>query len=436
MKKLLIWSLLLTGSLLCACTSDDDSKESKDELGSIYGIVTELGTAEPMKAVGVELYKKKYEWSDEYDLLLLKTVTFDDGHFEFKDLNPENYKVKVVADGYEQTEEGNVTVEAGRQARIDLQVKKQDVHAKAYTANAVVSGNQVILNGEYTKDYYYNVSEAGFVYATNNNPQNGGTKVKCKIDEIKEVNSAYKLSTTISNLPYGTTYYFQAYATTEYGTAYGEILSFSISGNPAVSTLDVSNITKTTATLNGRIDYEGNPAYTERGFVYSKLFPRPTVEDASDATTKISVSGRSEDFSANVSSLTENTLYYVRAYATNVDGTVYGEVKTFRPGQQDYVIIDNLMVQTKDLGKSNWSSAKQMCMNSRIGGYSDWRLPTLAELSILYANKEEIGGFTSEGYWSSTEGYDWAYYINFSTGNHGTPYKSSQYYVRAVRTIN
>lgn len=98
--------------MLGACTSEEDTK---DEPGSIYGIVTELGTAEPMKAVGVELYKG--------GSLLMKTVTFDDGHFEFKDLNSGNYQVKVVADEYEQTDEGRVTVEAGRQARIDLQVR-------------------------------------------------------------------------------------------------------------------------------------------------------------------------------------------------------------------------------------------------------------------------------------------------------------------------
>jgi len=56
MKKLLIWAMVLSGILLGACTNDEDSK---NEPGSIYGIITELGTAEPMKAVGVELYKQK-----------------------------------------------------------------------------------------------------------------------------------------------------------------------------------------------------------------------------------------------------------------------------------------------------------------------------------------------------------------------------------------
>ena len=48
--------MMLMGTMLGACTSEDDLK---DEPGSIYGIVTELGTAEPMKAISVELYKQQ-----------------------------------------------------------------------------------------------------------------------------------------------------------------------------------------------------------------------------------------------------------------------------------------------------------------------------------------------------------------------------------------
>ena len=116
MKKLfiLIWAMMLSSIMLGSCTKDEDANNG-EERGSIYGVVTELGTSEPMKAVGVELYKSGN--------LLLKTVTFDDGHFEFKDLNPGNYQVKVIADEYKQTDEGYITVENGRQARIDLQVR-------------------------------------------------------------------------------------------------------------------------------------------------------------------------------------------------------------------------------------------------------------------------------------------------------------------------
>ncbi len=527
MKKILIWAMVLTGILSGACTNEDDGVKP----GSIYGIVTELGTAEPMKAIGVELYKSSS--------LLLKTVTFDDGHFEFNELTPGNYQVKVLAAGYLQTEEGVVTVEAGRQARIDLQVKKMEVGAIAYTSSTTISGNQVTLNGEYTKDPNTSVIETGFIYGSNNNPQDGGAIIKCKKDEIIEKNGAYKLSVTINDLRKGT-YYYQAYVKTSNGTAYGETLSFKFSVVPIVTTLPPTNVFAQTATLNGRIEAEGDPAYTEHGFVYSKFFNRPTVDDPSDATTRLSVSGHSNDFSANVSSLTENATYYVRAYATNEGGTVYGEaisftlttlpivttleatnvlptsatlhgridnageppytergfvysssyqipavgdptsattkvivegtsqefhanisslekgytyyvrayatshdgtsygdVQTFK--YPDYVVIDNLMIQTEDLGLVNWNSAKLLCENSRVSGFSDWRLPTKEELSTIYTNRNSVPNLTSGNYWSSSKTADYYsshYYIDFSTGMVYSAYDSdNKLNVRAVRII-
>ena len=45
----------------------------------------------------------------------------------------------------------------------------------------------------------------------------------------------------------------------------------------------------------------------------------------------------------------------------------------------------NLMWAAKDNGYNiGWSAAKSYCENYRGGGYSDWRMPTLAELEGLY----------------------------------------------------
>ncbi len=408
MRLLVIMMAAFVSLYLTSCGDDDVAEE--DKVGSIYGIVTELGTAEPMKAVGVELYKG--------DNLLLKTVTFDDGHFEFNDLTPEQYKVNVVADGYD-VASGNVIVEAARQARIDLQIKKLKTYMVVRTTEATIIGTKVTLNGEYTYEPGYVPSEVGIVYASYNNPQNGGELIKCKVDNVTKTFSA-----TIENLEKGT-YYFQAYATNKVGKAYGEVRSFQMAIVPVVTTLDPTNVLATTATLNGRIDAEGDPAYTERGFVYSKSYSVPTVDDPANATTKVRVSGRNKEFSANISSLEESVQYYVRAYATNADGTVYGEIKTIKYESPDYVIINNLMVQRKDVSNGDIShvDAEALCKNSRIGGYSDWRLPTIDEFRMLYSEKDKIPNLSkSTGYnyclyWSSdtyrVTGYVYAYCFSF-----------------------
>ena len=96
-----------------------------------------------------------------------------------------------------------------------------------------------------------------------------------------------------------------------------------------------------------------------------------------------------------------------------------------------------LMVQTEDLGCVDWYSAKVMCENSTVAGYNDWRLPTKEELTTLYVNRETIGGFVNQKYWSSSAGYESnKYYVDFSNGVlEQTSYTDKHYYVRAVRTV-
>ena len=81
------------------------------------------------------------------------------------------------------------------------------------------------------------------------------------------------------------------------------------------------------------------------------------------------------------------------------------------------------------------------------GGFSDWYLPSIDELSILWHNRyfankalNAIGGATllsnTAKYWSSTE-YDtaFAYYFTFNNGYAGNRTKDYTYSVRAVRAF-
>ena len=436
MRKFLIWALVLCGIMLGACTSEDDAA-GDGESGSIYGIVTELGTAEPMRSVGVELYKftatSTYNGERFYTekALLLKTVTFDDGHFEFQDLSPRDYVLQIVADGYEQVNEGYVNVESGRQARIDLQVKKVNTYLSVYTEDAVISGNNVTLKGKFSTKTDYNSSlypsEVGFMYSTHSDPKNGGIQIKGE--------TGTQFSAKLNGLAKGT-YYVQAYATNSIGKTYGEVRSFTISGYPAVSTLSVSNISETSATLNAHIDYVGEHAYTERGFVYSYTFPTPTIDDDPSVTGRIKVSGEGLDYSANVANLSKDKIYYYRAYVKNEEGIWYGKTLSFSTDLSGYVIVESIAIQKQDLGYCYLGAAQTMCEASRIGGFSDWRLPSVSELSIIYNHREEIGGFKKDYYWSSTRDF-WYYYVfNFSNGGQGTYSRSDvNCNVRAVRSI-
>ena len=97
------------------------------------------------------------------------------------------------------------------------------------------------------------------------------------------------------------------------------------------------------------------------------------------------------------------------------------------------IIIENLEIAHIDfLNTMNWEGANFSCFKLKDG----WRLPTKDELNILYLNKEKIGGFKLDGYWSATEeSSDMAWYQYFTEGGQWKDLKKKNFYVRAVRTV-
>ncbi len=103
------------------------------------------------------------------------------------------------------------------------------------------------------------------------------------------------------------------------------IRSFSAAVVPTITVTDAAtSITATTATSGGNITSDGGMPVTVRGVCWSTS-TLPTVALA----TKTSDGTGTGLFVSNISGLSQNTLYYVRAYATNGVGTGYGPEITF-----------------------------------------------------------------------------------------------------------
>ena len=98
-----------------------------------------------------------------------------------------------------------------------------------------------------------------------------------------------------------------------------------------------------------------------------------------------------------------------------------------RHSHADYLVLVeyDLMIMTRDMGIYTWSDARKVCEQVRLGGFSDWRLPTQTELEILYIERHRIGGFdvfNNIRYWSSTPaGIGGGFYMcqNFTNGTVG-----------------
>lgn len=71
--------------------------------------------------------------------------------------------------------------------------------------------------------------------------------------------------------------------------------------------------------------------------------------------------------------------------------------------------------------------------------YGDWYLPSQMEIHFLYLQKDVVGGFTSNFYWTSTEqiapGNYYAWGKDFNAGGLNGANKFFTYYVRAIRAF-
>jgi hypothetical protein len=227
---------------------------------------------------------------------------------------------------------------------------------------------------------------------------------------------------------------------------------------------------------------------SERGICWNES-GSPTVADSFVA----SGSGYGS-FTGDMTGLSENTRYYVRAYVVNGNGTAYGNEISFNSGWAfsstqrfgGYVFFNDgngggmvvadiadgtgvnrlpwyntpfqtgVTAQGIGAGKSNTASllavlpamgtAVKFCDAYSSGTFDDWYLPSLDEACLWFTNliSKGLGGFNQTMYWTSSElegnsgaAYAYAAYFYPASYSHGVIDKdaSSQVWVRPVRNF-
>ncbi len=189
-------------------------------------------------------------------------------------------------------------------------VVTSDVKSISYTT-ATVEANV-------TSDGGADVIERGVCYSTSKNPTISN-------EVVQYGKGIGKFSVSLKDLIAGKTYYVRAYAKNKKGVAYGSSLSFTTLeyGLPIVETLAVTNISFASATVGGSVVSDGGLNVIARGICYS-LNENPTIND------RYIVSGDGlGKFTINLEGLTDETTYYIRAYAKNSNGIAYGEQISF-----------------------------------------------------------------------------------------------------------
>ncbi len=213
-----------------------------------------------------------------------------------------------------------VTQQQNESETITLVFDFEETTIANVTTNSVsaISYTTAICGGNVTDDGGADVTARGVCWATSQNPTIGGS-------HTTDGSGTGTFTSNMTGLTENTTYYVRAYATNSKGTAYGEQVTFTTTAitTATIVTSNVNSITTTSATCGGNVTNDGGATVTARGVCWATS-QNPTISDSH--TTDGSGTGT---FTSELTGLSANTTYHVRAYATNSKGTAYGEDKTF-----------------------------------------------------------------------------------------------------------
>ncbi len=185
---------------------------------------------------------------------------------------------------------------------------------------------------------------------------------------------------------------------------------------PVVTTGTITNIGSTTATGSGNATSDGGSTITVKGVAYA------TTQNPTTANSTAPGGIGTGSFTANMTGLTPGTLYYVRAYATNANGTTYGNqvsFTTYAPPTVTTSAVTSITTSTATAG-GNVTADGGGTVTARGVVYATTQNPTTAN-SVVYAGTG-TGSFTAplSGLTAGT-----LYYVRaFATNTYGTTYGS------------
>lgn len=392
-----------------------------EKTGTIYGTVTDQATGEPVKSAGVELLP-----------IGLKTVTGSDGTFQFPSVEYGEYELYVTKTGYESTKKSGIQLK-GTSAQYDVQI------AKLPAALRVVddSGNDISEidfgseSGDLSRLFnIFNDSESALewqitktadwitVSETSGTLLAGVTKGIIVVIDRNLLQQGENITTL--------------HVTSDNGNKQLKIKAT----RADVSTLEATGITSNSAVLHGRINID--VPYSERGFYYGTNH---------NLSSKVVVEGDGTgDFSAQIMGLNAETIYYYKAYCI-YNSTLYGEEKHFQYVPSFEYEGHTYWVAPDPGYEISYNDAELYCEGLSIYGHSDWQMPNKAQMLIMYANKEPIGGWPGGRwlYWTNTvnPGQTGHYVVDISNGEvsiitseSSSHYAGGAFRVRPIRKAN
>jgi len=294
--------LLLTLLFFTTCKSPVEV----ELYGNLAGTVTDAVTKAPIEGAIVTLSPSS-----------ASTSTGSDGKYSFTKLDPLEYKIQVTIEGYA-TNTKNLTVKAGESTTGDLSLTSVQPVLEVSEMNLDFGEDQTLLplviSNTGKSNLTWNVIESTAWISVN--PTSGTTTVQ---------KSSAIITIDRTGMSAGT--YNQMISVISNGGTKLINISMIVANQftPKVTTGSPINVSQTTADITGSVTSIGAGVILKHGHCYSKL-PNPTFLDLKTDLGTLSAAGA---FTSSFSGLDKNTTYYVRAYATNANGTGYSTQVTF-----------------------------------------------------------------------------------------------------------
>jgi len=214
-----------------------------------------------------------------------------------------------------------------------------------------ITGTGATIQGLISADGGSAVTLRGVCWSKSSNP---------KISDFTstEGSGSGRFNISLKGLTYITTYYVRAFAANYNGIAYGNEKTFITSKLPGrlpllykPPTSPIADITNVSASMAVTFIDDGNSDIIERGVCWS-ISPNPTVA----LSTKTTNGPGKTNFFASLTDLVINTIYYVKAYATNGNGTGYGAEWSFTTLNLTPVVLFTNGGGVSDIDGTNYST--------------------------------------------------------------------------------